>query len=146
MDTVYRILEPEVAGGYGDETILDYSTTPPTPLKLHYEFMGWLGDELLTTTPCYIVTLPLKESLVRFNGTGYTFEEVIVSKSDFFLEMHPKLSLPAFAWLKIHGQAGHDDAGLDVKRGLVVSDKFLNVLQMHKIANCTIRKKPYVPK
>jgi hypothetical protein len=143
MDKEYRILEPEVAGGFGEETVLDYSTSPPTVQKLHYEFGGWLGDDLLTTTPCFIVTLPLKESLLRFNGTGYSFDDVAVSKSEFFQQRRPEVVLPPFAWLKIHGQAGRDDVGLGKKDALVVSDEFLNVLRQHNIANCIVRRKPF---
>lgn len=144
MENLYRVLEPEVAGGFGPETILDRSTNPPTPLKLHYEFLGWLGDDLLETTPCFIVTLALKTALMQFNGTGYSFDDVVVTKSDFFQETHPEAILPAFAWLRVHGSAGYNDAGLDTKTRLVVSDELLNVLKQYKISNCTIRRKPYM--
>jgi hypothetical protein len=112
MEREYRIIEPEVAGAFGEGTILDRSTNPPTIQQLHYEFEGWLGDDSLTSTPCFLVTLPLKESLIRLNGTGYSFDEVAVSKSQFFQQRRPEFVLPPFAWLRIHGQAGRDDAGL----------------------------------
>ncbi len=145
MGSEYRILEPEVAGGYGKKAVLDYSTVPPTCVKLHYEFAGWLGDDLLETTPCFIVTVPLKESLIRLKGTGYSFDEVVVSKSESFQESDSRSALPPFAWWKIHGQAGHDDAGLDQKHRLVVSDNLLSALKQHNIAHCTIRRKPFSP-
>jgi hypothetical protein len=143
MEKEYRILEPEVAGGFGEKTALDRSTSPPTVQKLHYEFGGWLGDDLLTTTPCFIVTLPLKEALIQFKGTGYSFDEVTVSKSRLFQQRRPEIVLPQFAWLRIHGQAGRDDVGLGTKDTLVVSNEFLNILKQHKIANCVVRRKPY---
>ena len=100
-----------------------------TPLKLYYEFMGWLGDDLLETTPCFIVTLALKESLVRLNGTGYSFDEVTVLKSNSSREKQSKVGSSRICLAKITGEAGRDDAGLDTKRRLVVSDEFLNVLR-----------------
>jgi hypothetical protein len=143
MEREYRIIEPEVAGGFGEGAVLDHSTTPLTVEKLHYEFEGWLGDDLLTTTPCFIVTSPLKESLIQFNGTGYSFDEVMVSKSKSFRRRCPKVVLPSFAWLTIHGQPGRDDAGLGRYSALVVSDEFLNVLKKHNISNCIVRKRRY---
>lgn len=144
MSVEYRIIEPEVAGGFGERTALDYSTNPWTVRSLHYEFQGWLGDDLLTTHPCFIVTFSLKESLVKFNGTGYSFDDVIATKSAFFDETYPEVVLPSFSWLKIHGQPGHDDAGLGKNSQLVVSNNFLDVLKQHAIENCIIRRKPFV--
>jgi hypothetical protein len=143
MEKIFRILEPEVAGGFGDQTVLDYSTIPPTVEKLHYEFGGWLGDDLLTTTTCFIVTVPLMEHLTQFTGTGYTFDEVLVSKSKFFQQRRPEIILPPFFWLKIVGQPGVDDAGLGSKNWLVVSDALLSIFQQHNIANCIVRRRPY---
>jgi hypothetical protein len=143
MENEYRILEPEVAGGFGPQTILDYTTVPPTVQKLHYEFGGWLGDDLLETTPCFIVTLPLKESLAQFGGTGYSFDDVVISKSAMFQERRPDIYLPEFSWLKIFGLAGSDDAGLGPNKALVVSSQLLDILKQHILGNCTIRKRPF---
>ena len=43
----FYVLEPEVAGGFGENTIL--TRTPGKSMlvhKLHYQFDGWLGDPL----------------------------------------------------------------------------------------------------
>jgi hypothetical protein len=37
--------------------VLDHSTHPPTVVHLDYEFHVWLGDELLSTHPCYTTGL-----------------------------------------------------------------------------------------
>ena len=52
----YYILEPEVAGGFGENTIMDPTSRPPRVTRFHYEFDGWLGDELLETVACFIAT------------------------------------------------------------------------------------------
>lgn len=52
----YYVVEPEVAGGFGINTVFTRTEGKPMVVhKLHYEFDGWLGDSLLETTPCYIV-------------------------------------------------------------------------------------------
>ena len=57
--TMFYVLEPEVAGDLGAGSILDYSTQPPTVLKLQYEFNVWLGDDLLTTPPCFLIVFSM---------------------------------------------------------------------------------------
>ena len=52
----YFILEPEIAGGWGERTVADTGIFPPTVTALHYRFDGWRGDELLESFPCFIVT------------------------------------------------------------------------------------------
>ena len=36
-------LEPEVAGGWGEDTVADTTMQPPRVLQLDYCFDGWLG-------------------------------------------------------------------------------------------------------
>ena len=38
----YYVLEPEVAGGLGENSIVDHSVVPFQVTRLHYEFEGWL--------------------------------------------------------------------------------------------------------
>ena len=75
----YWILEPEVAGGLGEGTIVDPHTQPPVVSRLHYAFQGWLGDELLTTFPCYIVTERVHQALARLEPSGCAFDSVQVT-------------------------------------------------------------------
>ena len=66
---MYYFIEPEVAGGWGGNTIADTSVHPPKISKLHYQFDGWLGDDLLESFPCFIVSESLKhESEVLLRG------------------------------------------------------------------------------
>ncbi len=134
-------LEPEVAGGWGCNTKADTSSYPPSVNNLHYEFEGWLGDSVLDSFPCYIITEDLASSIKSAGLTGFDISECEISKSETFIELYPKKTLPAFSWLKVSGKAGSDDFGINIKNSLVVSAKALSVLQSHSLDQCDIE--PY---
>jgi hypothetical protein len=125
----FYVLEPEVAGGLGSHTVLDQSVHPPLVSKLHYEFDGWLGDEIVEGFPCFIVTESLARRLSQAGMVGVEFADVEVSASDQLVELHPELVLPRFVWLKVTGTAGRDDFGVGADLRLVVSEKALRVIQ-----------------
>lgn len=129
-------IQPEVAGGLGTRTIMDTTVHPPLVSVLEYEFDGWLGDDLLESFPCFIVSEQLKNLLEENTFTGYVFSDVITSKSDTFIEIYPDLTLPNFYWLKINGKAGVEDAGLSESNHLVVSENFLKILLQVNLKNC----------
>ena len=93
---MYRLIEPEVAGGLGKETILSNDTHPPVVEKLNYEFSGWLGDDILESFPCYIVSERLKNKIDNNNLSGLKFDDVIVTKSEVFKQLYPDKKLPNF--------------------------------------------------
>ncbi|HWX43221.1 MAG TPA: hypothetical protein VN345_18890 [Blastocatellia bacterium] len=139
----YFYLEPEVAGGFGEGSVLDTSVHPPRVARLHYEFYGWLGGDLLTSFPSYIVTDRLKDKLQKSDATGYELDRVEVTKSEFFKDMYPKAPpLPRFHWLKITGQAGLDDFGMATNHRLVVSERILRLLQSLNLSDSDIREFP----
>lgn len=72
----FFLVEPEVAGGLGKYTIMDRNTHPPIVSKLHYQFDGWLGDVLLESFPCFIVTEAAKLKLQAVGATGIRFDEL----------------------------------------------------------------------
>jgi hypothetical protein len=119
-------LDPEVAGGWGPNT--EFTRAPGKALvvdKLHYQFDGWLGDELLESSPCFIVTQRLADVLKSRQLSGYELKAVQISASDQFREIYPDRQLPKFAWLSLTGKAGADDMGIDVDGRLVVSERAL---------------------
>ena len=75
----YFCIEPEVAGGLGQNVEMDRSVHPPVVDKLHYEFDGWLGDELLETFPCFIVTEGAMKRLQLIHATGIKFDQAEVT-------------------------------------------------------------------
>jgi hypothetical protein len=110
--TEFFKLEPEVAGGWGPDTSADTSVHPPVVRRLEYTFDGWLGDELLETFPCFIASERLAESMIAQSLTGFALDEVKVSVSSEFLELHPSVLLPRFRWLRVSGTAGQHDFAL----------------------------------
>ncbi len=127
----YIVVEPEVAGGMGEGTLLDQTTHPPIVTNLHYRFDGWLGDALLTTFPCYIATALSADHLVRALMTGFKVDPVQISKSEKFKESPPGRNLPPFVWLRIWGIAGVNDLGLLADNTLVLSQDALALFARH---------------
>lgn len=126
----YLVLEPEVAGGFGRNTVMDSATHPPMVSRLHYELQGWLGDELLETFPCYIVTQRLRKVFEEAGlmGAEYTVAEVTASEQ--FREIYGNRAIPDFVWLVIEGRAGVDDFGISQDNRLVVSERVLHLMSL----------------
>jgi hypothetical protein len=132
-------LDPEVAGGWGPNTV--FSRTPGQPLvihKFHYQFDGWLGDELLESDPCFIVTQRLAEAIRNAGLSGYVLRPVETSTSEQFQEIYPNRQIPIFEWLEITGKAGVDDWGVDVDGRLVVSSEALAVIKSTTLNHCEV--------
>ncbi|WP_080270387.1 hypothetical protein N027_23490 [Pseudomonas syringae USA007] len=134
----YYYIEPEVAGGLGEQTIMDINCWPPKVSKLEYRFEGWLGDELLEMFPCFICTYALANALSTCKLSGMSFGPVITSKSEDFLELYPNTSLPDFYWLQVHGAAGADDFGIAQNNRLVISDSVMNIIKKFNINHADI--------
>lgn len=130
---MFRYIEPEVSGELGKDTIRDNSVHPPIISRLHYQFDGWLGNDLLESFPCFIVTDRLK-LLIEKNGLdGITFDVLKVSKSSTFQQLYPNKQLPTFHWIKVIGHAGVNDFGIAKDLRLVISEKALDILNSLKI-------------
>lgn len=133
----YFYVEPEVSGGLGSKTIMDTLVHPPRIDKLNYQFDSWLGDELIETFPCYLVTKRLGGLLTSSGVTGFSLDSVLITKSD---EFNDDLNLPDFAWLKVKGVPMKDDIGFSDDFRLVVSEEVLNIFSKVKIDNADIEK------
>jgi hypothetical protein len=131
-------VEPEVAGGFGSNTILSTESHPPVVTRLHYQFDGWLGDELLECFPCYIVTQQLGKAIEREGMSGVDFDQVEISTSELFDELYPGRKLPKFLWMKVAGKAGRDDFGVSPKHKLVISERAFDILQKFASSNCDV--------
>ena len=111
--TDYHTVEPEVAGGWGANTA--FTRMPGQSVvvhKLHYEFEGWLGDDLIESTPCYIVSEGMAEQLRKAGLTGFVLDDVEITTSENFRETYAGRELPKFLWLKVGGVPGQDDLGI----------------------------------
>lgn len=131
----YYVVEPEVAGGFGENTEIDRSSGKMEVKKLHYKFDGWLGDQLIESTPCYIVSEHLAIEISREKLSGAEFDEVEVTVSDQFVDMYPDREIPKFVWLKVSGTPGEDDFGIASGLRLTVSERALNLLEQIGISH-----------
>lgn len=135
---MYKLIEPEVAGGLGEKTELDNSVFPPLVKKLNYEFDGWLGDDILESFPCYIITESLKKEIESEKLTGIIFDDVLISKSETFIELYPNKELPTFFWAKINGEVNANDFFITEKNGLAISERAFSLLQKYRINQADI--------
>jgi hypothetical protein len=142
ISTGFYQVGPEVAGGWGEGTIADTTVHPPVVHRLHYRFDGWLGDELLESFPCYIVTRGLAERLAESDLNGFELRPVEVSRSPMFEEQHPGRPLPPFKWLWVTGRAGAHDFGLAGGSRLVVSDRARDLLMGYELGQCAFEPWP----
>lgn len=135
----YYELYPEVAGSIHEDVLIDVKTRPVSISAMHYEFDGWLGDDLLTASGYFIVTEALSHALGQAELTGFDLYTCEVSKSEQFEEMHPNRPLPVFKWLAIKGGFPADDFWFSKETAMLnVSEAALNVLQKFKIDNCDV--------
>ena len=122
------ILEPEVPGGLGPRNQMDRTVHPPRVQALHFVFDGWLGDQLVESFPCYLVTPDLAESLSAAGVTGFDLAEAEVETSDQFKEMYPNRSIPPFKWLRVVGVAGESDIYITSDNRLAGSQKVVDAI------------------
>ncbi|NQZ07411.1 MAG: hypothetical protein HRT35_09655 [Algicola sp.] len=135
---MYFYIEPEVSGGFGKNNQADTTVHPPNVSKLHYLFDGWLEDDILETFPCFIVTKRLKNALMQQCFTGFSIDDVEISKSEQFDNIYPNKTLPNFYWLKVTGVAGKDDFGIANDHRLVISQRILNLLKTVNIVHADL--------
>ena len=132
------VIEPEVAGGLGGNTVIDTSVHPPKIARLHYGFEGWLGDVLLESFPCFILTEGVVQELESMRATGFSVDNVEITKAKQFEDIYPNRQLPEFRWLKVSGKPGVDDFGLADDFRLVVSERVLHLLELHGLENAIV--------
>lgn len=151
---ILYFLEPEVSGGHGEYTV--YGTEEEIATEgisekvkyLHYEFEGWLGDDLLESTPAFIVSSKLGTELENSDFIDYKLEECLITKSDEFIEMYPDKEIPIFSRFiplgnieveeeKFKNWSGHHFC-LSPKGELVITQEALDFLNRFSIENCFI--------
>lgn len=134
----YRI-EPEVAGELGEGTAMDTSVHPPRVSSAHYVITDWLGDDIVESFPCYLVTPRLAAALESSNLTGFHCDAARVSLSPEAVDLG-MTETPEFRWLVITGRPGDEDFGVLANGQAVISEEALQVLQAHTLDNCDIER------
>ena len=133
----YYVLEPEAAGGLGPRTVLDTAAHPPVVSRLHYEVEGWLGDDLLESTPCYLVNPAVGPALESAGVSGFELASAEVTVADDAQDV-VDARVTTFCWLRPLGKPGIDDLGVAPDASLVVSDKALDVLNQFQLDHCDV--------
>ena len=136
----YYEVKPLVAGDLGDGTVMDTSIHPPIVSELHYHFAGWLGDSLVTSFPCFLVTEEAERALLAIGISGAVFADAEVTISEDFHRVQPDVVLPPFVWLKVGGKAGHDDFGINQNLNLVVSERAFDVFDELGLPSADIKR------
>jgi hypothetical protein len=140
----YYLIEPEVAGILGENTVLDASTHPPRVDRLEYEIKGWMGDELMTRFPCFVVTQHLGGKLREAGLGAFQFRDVQVTMSpegESSLEFKGIERFPECEWMHVRGTPGRDDFGVTSFAGdLVVSDRGLEALRQGRLEHAHIEE------
>lgn len=137
----YR-LGPELAGGWGTDTVADTSRHPPIVSQLHYEFAGWLGDDIVESFPVFIVSSRLAQAIEQEALSGAEFDQVKVTKDPQFEHFFPDVaaSLPQWRWLRPMGVAHVSDFWQQPDGALAVSERALAVLRRFAIEHSYVEE------
>lgn len=80
----YYWMRPEVAGGLGPRNDYNVSRTPSLIGTLHFEFVDWAGDDIVTTSGFWLVTRNLAAALKVSSLTGWQLDDVRLTFSDYW--------------------------------------------------------------
>lgn len=133
-------LGPEVPGRWGEQTQADVSVHPPVVTTLDVEFAGWLGDDLVETFPCYLVSHRLADALGATALTGFVLDDVVISLDPQFVRFFPDeaAAVTGWRWLRLIGTPFESDFWADTTARLHVSDAALAVLRGFRLDHCQI--------
>jgi hypothetical protein len=154
-------LKPEVAGSTGDGTVItNYddlrsgAALVPSVEHLEYAFDDWLGDDLIESFPCFIVTNALAASLEAGGLSGLELRDVTITVSELWEQLHEDdptgAALPRFRWFVPTGTvsiepgetsyrdwSGHDLC-LSQRAELIVTDRALAVMRTLRLDQCEV--------
>ena len=144
----YYVISPEVPGGIGEKSILEYNDGIVSRIvHLNFEFDDWLGDDVITTHPFLLVSLPLLATINENNLIGYKVRNVELSCSELFVELNNCNTVPIFKLLEIENVDTIEDlVNLQMdfyfyqNRDFVVSESVLNLIKLFNINNCEIKE------
>jgi len=119
---------------------MDTRRHPPLVHRLHYEFAGWDGDDIVESFPVFIVTEPLARAIADEGLSGVEVDDVKVTKDPQFDQFFPDIarSLPEWRWMRPIGKPHVNDFWQRSDGILIVSERALNVLRRFNIENCEV--------
>ena len=143
----YYRLEPEIAGEIGENSKTEYENGKIKQIIfLEYLFSDWLGDDLLSTHPCHIVTENLKNDINANNLTGIQFKKIKKAFSDEFFELNSSTDIPEFVQIVCNNfyedknDSTLQDFYVNRYKALIVSERALKVIKKHTLNNCLIEE------
>lgn len=136
----YFRIRPEVSVYIGERTVFDRSVVPWYIQKLHLEFEGWFGDDLVTASPVFCVTQRLKEGLEESLLSGIlSFDNIEITKTENFEELYPNKELPNFFLLRIKDGGRRDDIGIE-SGDLIISEKALDFIRSYNLSEAEVEE------
>jgi hypothetical protein len=143
---IFYKVRPEVPAAIGKNSVIERQPGVPMKIrKLHLVFEGWLGGDIMETSPVLYVTERLKNELSESTFSGITEFSLIedVTKSDNFLELYPDKDLPKLFSIKITGAPYKDDFSID-KGYLIISKRVKQFLIGFNLSDSEIEELPGV--
>lgn len=135
----HHALEPEATGtvGAAAEWTRDTTGARSQADPLRCEFAGWLGDELVSVLPDFVVTGALADALRASDLTGFELREAIVTTSPEFVSYAG--ALPE-RWERLvpTGRSDTDDDFAQRDGTLLVSERALALLNGHRIVEAQL--------
>lgn len=135
---MFYYIEPEVAGGIGPNSDTHRENGELVVTRLNHEFSGWLGDALLESTPCFVVTDNARQMIENAELSGVSFGDVEITRSSMFIDLYGERELPRFHWMHIEGRPKADDFGMSDDLRLIVSGAALEILKRAGINHAEI--------
>lgn len=136
---MYHYVDAEVPGGLGQGSTYDPAVRAADSGPLHIVFDGWMGDDLVTTSPFWFVTERLAAALRAAALTGFELEPATASTGEQY-ELTTKRALPS-TWLRLIPVGSVDEADdvvLEDTTELLVSDAALEVLRAFDLEDADI--------
>lgn len=145
MISMLYLLEPEVPGEWVPQAI---DGTVSGEVDWVFEFDAWLGDELVTSHPDFMISSCLAEFLRVGRCSGVGLKSIRIRVSANFHELNPGRDILVFVKLvpegrvSVTGETAFNWSGHDVclsdNGSLVVSQKCLERLVEYGLRHCSI--------
>ena len=123
----------------GKRTVVSRTQLVPYVSTFHCELDGWLGDDLVESFPCFLVTEKLSAALGAERLSGFELGEAEITISPEFKKRNPGRRLPRFRWLKITGKPNRDDFWMESDQSIAVSRAAFELLQQFRLDHCQVR-------
>lgn len=125
----HKVIEPEVIVGLGNRTVFktDKKNAARIIDELHIDIEDWLGDDLVTCHPVFLVSSKLKDYLQEEQlAKNINFTKFELTFSEYFDDNY-KLDkeIPDFFWLKFSSNSNTNPLFIDSSYNLNIEENLL---------------------